>query len=124
VLAAGQETAAAEGDAAVPAASTTDTDGAGDAGRGGAGDGAGKPGGAAEPGRAGTGDGAEVGDGQSPMDGEVTVVPGIARYHRRGCILIRFLSDGDMEIMTRREAEAADLMPCKACQPDKPDPPG
>jgi hypothetical protein len=56
------------------------------------------------------------------MDDEVTIVPGVARYHRRGCILIRFLSDGDLETTTRREAEAIALVPCKACQPDKPDP--
>jgi hypothetical protein len=56
------------------------------------------------------------------MDAEVTIVPGVARYHRRGCILIRFLGDGDLETMTRREAEATGLVPCKACQPDKPGP--
>jgi hypothetical protein len=60
--------------------------------------------------------------GATPMDDEVTIVPGVARYHRRGCILIRFLSDGDLETTTRGEAEATDLVPCKACQPDKPDP--
>jgi hypothetical protein len=54
------------------------------------------------------------------MDGEVTVVPGVSRYHRRGCILIRFLSDGDLEVMTRGRAEAAGSVACKACQPDKP----
>ena len=48
-------------------------------------------------------------------------MPGVARYHRRGCILIRFLSDGDLETMTRREAEATGSVACKACQPDKPD---
>ena len=61
-------------------------------------------------------------DSGTPLDDEVTIVPGVARYHRRGCILIRFLSDGDLEITTRREAEATGLVPCKACQPDKPDP--
>jgi hypothetical protein len=49
----------------------------------------------------------------------VTVVPGITRYHRDGCILIRFLGDEDLEHMTRPDAEAADCVPCKACQPDK-----
>ena len=53
------------------------------------------------------------------MDGEVTIVPGVSRYHRRGCILIRFLSDGDLETVTRAAAEAAGSIPCKACQPDK-----
>ena len=70
----------------------------------------------------GSGRGEDAGDaGHSPLDDEVTVVPGVARYHRRGCILIRFLSDGDLETMTRREAEAAGSVPCKACQPDKPE---
>ena len=66
--------------------------------------------------------GTEVSDDSAatPMDGEVTVVPGVSRYHRRGCILIRFLSDGDLEITTRASAEAAGSMACKACQPDKP----
>ena len=50
---------------------------------------------------------------------EVTVVPGVARYHRGGCILIRFLGAGDLEIMTRQEAEEASFVPCRACQPDQ-----
>ncbi len=50
---------------------------------------------------------------------EVTVVPGVARYHRSECILIRFLGAGDLEIMTRQEAEEAKLVPCRACQPDQ-----
>ena len=69
------------------------------------------------------GEGADqAADAAAPLDDEVTMVPGVARYHRRGCILIRFLSDGDLETMTRREAEAAGSVPCKACQPDRPDP--
>jgi len=60
------------------------------------------------------------GSGATPLDGEVTIVPGVSRYHRRGCILIRFLSDGDLETMARGEAEAAGSIACKACQPDKP----
>ena len=78
----------------------------------------------ADAGNAGPDDGAEADADQSPMGGAVTVVPGVPRYHRRGCILIRFLGDDDLETMTRREAEAAGLVPCKACQPDKRDPPG
>jgi hypothetical protein len=78
---------------------------------------------------AGAGDAGDVGesgapgadaDGSSSLDDQVTVVPGVPRYHRRGCILIRFLSDGDLETTTRRAAEAAGSVPCKACQPDKP----
>ena len=60
------------------------------------------------------------GSGATPLDGEVTIVPGVSRYHRRGCILIRFLSDGDLETMTRGEAETVGSIPCKACQPEKP----
>ena len=52
-------------------------------------------------------------------DTSVIVVPGITRYHKDGCILIRFLGADDLERMTRAEAEAADCVPCKACQPDK-----
>jgi hypothetical protein len=50
---------------------------------------------------------------------DVTVVPGVARYHRSECILIRFLGPDDLEIMTRQAAEAVSCVPCRACQPDK-----
>jgi hypothetical protein len=63
-----------------------------------------------------------TGEDSASLDEEVTVVPGVARYHRRGCILIRFLSDDDLETRTRREAQAAGSVPCKACQPDNPGP--
>jgi hypothetical protein len=49
----------------------------------------------------------------------VTVVPGVARYHRSECILIRFLGAGDLDIMTRQEAEEAKFAACRACQPDQ-----
>jgi hypothetical protein len=49
----------------------------------------------------------------------VRVVPGIARYHRDNCILIRFLAVEDLEIMTREAATESGCVPCKACQPDK-----
>jgi hypothetical protein len=74
-----------------------------------------EPGGPGEPGA----DEAE-GSAAAPLDGQVTIVPGISRYHRRQCILIRFLSDGDLETMTREAAQAAGSVPCKACQPDNP----
>lgn len=57
--------------------------------------------------------------GSGPGRIEVTIVPGVARYHRSECILIRFLGAGDLEIMTRREAEEAKFMACRACQPDQ-----
>jgi hypothetical protein len=51
------------------------------------------------------------------MNGLVTVVPGIARYHRAECILIRFLGADDLETMTRSAAQDAAMVPCRACQP-------
>jgi len=58
---------------------------------------------------------------ESPLgvSGQVTVVPGIARYHRSQCILIRFLGADDLESMTREAAENANFAPCRACQPDQ-----
>jgi hypothetical protein len=51
---------------------------------------------------------------------DVTIVPGVARYHRSQCILIRFLGPDDLEIMTRQAAEAGGCVPCRACVPDQP----
>lgn len=81
---------------------------------------------AAAPGAAGqeTEDAGVPAEPRSALNDEVTIVPGVARYHRRGCLLIRFLGDGDMETMTRREAEAAGSVPCKACQAAEPGPAG
>jgi hypothetical protein len=50
---------------------------------------------------------------------QVTIVPGIARYHRSGCILIRFLGPEDLETMTMQAAEEAGCVPCKACRPEQ-----
>ena len=49
---------------------------------------------------------------------EVTVVPGVSRYHRSECILTRFMGPDDLEIISRQEAEEAGFVPCRACQPD------
>jgi hypothetical protein len=57
--------------------------------------------------------------GVKPAPGRVTVVPGVARYHRSECILIRFLGAGDLETMTKQEAVDAKLVACRACQPDE-----
>ena len=57
-------------------------------------------------------------------DDEVSVVPGIARYHKADCILIRFLSEDDLEVTSRRDAEVAGCAPCRACRPDRPSPTG
>jgi hypothetical protein len=50
---------------------------------------------------------------------EVIIVPGIARYHRNQCILIRFLGPEDLEAMTMQAAEDAGCVPCKACRPEQ-----
>lgn len=57
--------------------------------------------------------------GAEAVAGEVAVVPGVARYHRRGCILIRFMGDTDLEILSREAAEEAGCVACRACQPDE-----
>jgi hypothetical protein len=49
---------------------------------------------------------------------QVSVVPGITRYHRSDCLLIRFLSADDLEVMTKRAATDSGCVPCKACKPD------
>jgi hypothetical protein len=53
----------------------------------------------------------------APADTEVLVVPGIARYHQAGCILIRFLGEDDLQRMSRQEADAAGCAACRACRP-------
>jgi hypothetical protein len=50
---------------------------------------------------------------------EVTVVPGIARYHKSDCILIRFLGEEDLEKMPLGKAEESGCVPCRACRPEK-----
>ena len=50
---------------------------------------------------------------------EVTVVPGIARYHKHDCILIRFLGEDDLEKMSIGKAEESGCVPCRACRPEK-----
>jgi len=50
---------------------------------------------------------------------QVSVVPGITRYHRSDCLLIRFLSADDLEVMTTQAATESGCVPCKACKPDQ-----
>ncbi len=57
-------------------------------------------------------------DAKGSADLEVTVVPGIGRYHLPGCILIRFLGAEDLNVMTKSAAAAAGCVPCKACRPE------
>jgi hypothetical protein len=52
-------------------------------------------------------------------DLEVTVVPGVPRYHKANCILIRFMGDSDLDKMTVAGARAAGCTPCRACLPDQ-----
>jgi len=52
---------------------------------------------------------------------EVTVVPGVPRYHNARCILIRFMGVNDLDKMTRAAARKAGCTPCRACLPDQPD---
>jgi hypothetical protein len=56
--------------------------------------------------------------GPGPETGRVIVVSGVPRYHRPGCILIRFLGQDDVQSTTREAAEASGCVPCRACQPD------
>jgi hypothetical protein len=60
------------------------------------------------------------GGSQAPADSVVVIVPGINRYHRSGCILIRFLGSDDLETSTKQEAEENGSVPCRACEPQKP----
>jgi hypothetical protein len=55
--------------------------------------------------------------GRGSGSGQVTVVPGVPRYHKQNCILIRFMADEDMQKMTAREAAETGCTPCRACQP-------
>jgi hypothetical protein len=51
---------------------------------------------------------------------EVTVVPGVPRYHNARCILIRFMGEDDLEKMTVAAARDAGCTPCRACLPEQP----
>ena len=57
-------------------------------------------------------------DGPVTDDQDVTVVPGVPRYHRSECILIRFMGDNDLQRMPVEQAREAGCTPCRACQPD------
>jgi len=127
----GQATGATRGSAPDPAAGKTAVPGtpreAPGAAEAGSGTGTGQTGPA--PAAAGDGDkrsateqsGAERSGPAAPPDSNaVVIVPGVARYHRTGCILIRFLGGDDLETLTAQEAKAQGCAPCRACEPDKP----
>ncbi len=69
-----------------------------------------------EPGERGSGE--PVRAEAEPADQAVTVVPGVPRYHRSDCILIRFMGDNDLQKMPAEAAREAGCTPCRACQPD------
>jgi len=76
---------------------------------------------AAAAGSADAADAGEVGANDAGSSGttpkQVTVVPGVPRYHLEDCILIRFMADGDLQKMTVQQATEAGCTPCRACQP-------
>ena len=49
------------------------------------------------------------------------MVPGVPRYHRTTCILIRFMGDSDLDKVTVAAAKEAGCTPCRACLPDQPE---
>jgi hypothetical protein len=52
------------------------------------------------------------------LEREVTVVPGVPRYHNAQCLLIRFMDEGDLDKMTLGAAQQAGCTPCRACLPE------
>jgi hypothetical protein len=75
---------------------------------------------ASEPTKESTADDVPSGESAAGDDAmQVSVVPGITRYHRSDCLLIRFLSADDLEVMTKRAATECGCVPCKACKPDQ-----
>jgi hypothetical protein len=54
------------------------------------------------------------------LEREVTVVPGVPRYHNPQCLLIRFMGEDDLDKMTLAAARQVGCTPCRACLPDTP----
>ena len=83
-----------------------------------------RPAASAEADGAGPGEGAgpskSTGPAESAASAEQTVivVPGVPRYHRAECILIRFMGEDDLEQTPLEAAREAGCTPCRACQPD------
>jgi hypothetical protein len=60
-----------------------------------------------------------TGEGEAaPGSDLVTVVPGVPRYHRSDCVLIRFMPEGDVHKQSVAAARDAGCTPCAACQPE------
>jgi hypothetical protein len=53
----------------------------------------------------------------APAAGLVALIRGVPRYHQPECVLIRFMSDEDIQKLPVSEARAAGCTPCSACQP-------
>jgi hypothetical protein len=60
----------------------------------------------------------ETGSEPSADASPVSVVPGVPRYHEPDCVLIRFISSGDVQKLTIPQAREAGCTPCAACQPE------
>jgi hypothetical protein len=56
---------------------------------------------------------------EADLQREVTVVPGVPRYHRANCILIRFMDEKDLDQTTPGAAREGGCTPCRACLPDQ-----
>ena len=81
-----------------------------------------------EPGQEGAGGAAAVSEAGSEPPGAaeddaapeaalVAVVPGVPRYHRTDCVLIRFMPEGDVKKLSVEAAKDTGCTPCAACQP-------
>jgi hypothetical protein len=57
-------------------------------------------------------------DDAAPGTDLVSVVPGVPRYHRTDCVLIRFMAEGDVQKQSVAAARDAGCTPCAACQPE------
>lgn len=64
-----------------------------------------------------TGPSDNLADTQS-ADQPVTVVPGVPRYHRGDCILIRFMGASDLQKLPVEAAKKNGCTPCRACHTD------
>jgi hypothetical protein len=54
--------------------------------------------------------------GAAPGTALVAVVRGVPRYHEPDCVLIRFMSEGDVQKLTVPQAREEGCTPCTACQ--------
>ena len=52
-----------------------------------------------------------------PATTQVAVIRGVPRYHEPDCILIRFMPEADIQLMSVPDASAVGCTPCAACQP-------